>query len=187
MRRRVDDDREMPRAISLPEWNYAATIAHGRTRPRPDSNEARRWIFTPARKPKKRLKTRRHFLYSVAIKSIDAARVRQCADDYARRLLADHPDVEEIIIFGSFANDTYAPGSDLDVFHCSKSCHPARARACRRVPAREFSGSGGRVSFHPSGNRSALFVAIACRGEEKPMAICEVMEWSFCSSDPLLP
>jgi predicted nucleotidyltransferase len=37
-------------------------------------------------------------------------------DEYAGGLLATHPEVEEIIVFGSFENDTYAPGSDLDVF-----------------------------------------------------------------------
>jgi predicted nucleotidyltransferase len=37
-------------------------------------------------------------------------------DKYARELLATHSEVEEIIVFGSFENNTYAPGSDLDVF-----------------------------------------------------------------------
>jgi len=37
-------------------------------------------------------------------------------DDYAAQLLATNPAVEEIVVFGSFADDTYAPGSDLDVF-----------------------------------------------------------------------
>jgi predicted nucleotidyltransferase len=37
-------------------------------------------------------------------------------DDYAATLLATNAAVDEIIVFGSFAEDTYAPGSDLDVF-----------------------------------------------------------------------
>jgi predicted nucleotidyltransferase len=37
-------------------------------------------------------------------------------DDYAAKLLAANAAVEEIIVFGSFAEDRYAPGSDLDVF-----------------------------------------------------------------------
>lgn len=37
-------------------------------------------------------------------------------DEYAARLLAGHPEVEEVVVFGSFADGTYAPGSDLDVF-----------------------------------------------------------------------
>jgi predicted nucleotidyltransferase len=37
-------------------------------------------------------------------------------DEYAARILVTNPAVEEIVVFGSFENDTYAPGSDLDVF-----------------------------------------------------------------------
>jgi predicted nucleotidyltransferase len=51
--------------------------------------------------------------------------VRRAVDDYAKRLLAARPDVEEIIVFGSFATGTYVPGSDLDLFiiltHSDKS------------------------------------------------------------------
>jgi len=36
-------------------------------------------------------------------------------DDYAARLLDACPEVEEIVVFGSFANGNYAPGSDLDL------------------------------------------------------------------------
>lgn len=53
---------------------------------------------------------------SVRIFSVDAAAVRHGMDEYACDLLAKHPEVEEVIVFGSFENDTYAPGSDLDVF-----------------------------------------------------------------------
>lgn len=35
-------------------------------------------------------------------------------DRYAAVLLA-RPDVEEVVVFGSFEKGTYAPGSDLDV------------------------------------------------------------------------
>jgi uncharacterized protein len=35
-------------------------------------------------------------------------------DAYAARLLA-RPEVDEVVVFGSFERDTYAPGSDLDV------------------------------------------------------------------------
>ncbi len=37
-------------------------------------------------------------------------------DEYARRLLAARPEIEEIVVFGSFEAGNYAPGSDLDVF-----------------------------------------------------------------------
>jgi predicted nucleotidyltransferase len=55
-------------------------------------------------------------LSSVEIKSVDAGLVRQRMDEYASAILAGHPEVEEVVVFGSFANGTFAPGSDLDVF-----------------------------------------------------------------------
>ncbi len=36
-------------------------------------------------------------------------------DAWAARLLADRADVQEIVVFGSFEQETWAPGSDLDV------------------------------------------------------------------------
>lgn len=69
---------------------------------------------------------------SVEIKSVDAALVRRCADEYAARLLATRADVEEVIVFGSFADETYAPGSDLDVFIVLETAdRPVR----HRIPA----------------------------------------------------
>ena len=53
---------------------------------------------------------------SVKIISIKATKVRRHVDDYARELLASRPEAEEIIVFGSFENDTYAPGTDIDLF-----------------------------------------------------------------------
>lgn len=50
------------------------------------------------------------------IKSVDETLVRRCVDEYAQELLSSNPDVEEIVVFGSFANGTYAPGSDVDIF-----------------------------------------------------------------------
>ena len=37
-------------------------------------------------------------------------------DQYAARLLASHVEIEEIVVFGSFAKGNYAPGSDIDLF-----------------------------------------------------------------------
>ncbi|MFQ5601147.1 MAG: nucleotidyltransferase domain-containing protein [Candidatus Krumholzibacteriia bacterium] len=51
---------------------------------------------------------------SVEVKSIDSEAVRRATDAWAHRLLGDHPEIEEIVVFGSFARGTYAPGSDLD-------------------------------------------------------------------------
>jgi HEPN domain-containing protein len=72
--------------------------------------------FYRTRKQAMRSQTRRQSLSSVEIKSVDALEVRRQMNEYAGALLASHPEVEELIVFGSFANGTYAPGSDLDVF-----------------------------------------------------------------------
>ncbi len=52
---------------------------------------------------------------SVEIKLVDEARVRRCIKEFAESLLAANSEVEEVVVFGSFADGTYAPGSDLDV------------------------------------------------------------------------
>jgi len=70
-------------------------------------------------------------LDSVEIKSVDAVRVRRCMDEYAAELLAKNLAVKEIVVFGSFAADTYAPGSDLDVFIILDS---AQKRPRDRIP-----------------------------------------------------
>jgi predicted nucleotidyltransferase len=54
-------------------------------------------------------------LSSVVVRSIDPDGVRRAADVWATRLLDLRPEVEEIVVFGSFARGTFAPGSDLDV------------------------------------------------------------------------
>ena len=52
---------------------------------------------------------------SVVIKSVDITAVRCAIDAYAQRLLEARPDVDEIIVFGSFTKGTYSPGSDVDL------------------------------------------------------------------------
>ena len=72
---------------------------------------------------------------SVVVKSVDYAAVRREMDGYARRLLATRPDVEEIIVFGSFEKGNYAPGSDLDVFIIlTRSDRPVRERIPELLP-----------------------------------------------------
>ena len=72
---------------------------------------------------------------SVEIKSVDVERVRHCMDDFAARLLATNSAVEEIVVFGSFANEKYAPGSDLDVFIIlSQADKPVRDRVPQFLP-----------------------------------------------------
>ena len=52
----------------------------------------------------------------VVVKSVDEGAVRRAMDAYGALLLAAHPEVEEIVVFGSFAAGAWAPRSDLDVF-----------------------------------------------------------------------
>lgn len=52
-------------------------------------------------------------------------------DEFAARTLAERPEVEEIVVFGSFENGTWAPGSDIDVFVVLSS---AREPVRERVP-----------------------------------------------------
>jgi predicted nucleotidyltransferase len=74
-------------------------------------------------------------LRGVVVKSIDAGAVRRATDAYAARLLAAWTEIEEIVVFGSFAEGTWAPGSDLDVFLVlSHSDLPIRDRIPRYLP-----------------------------------------------------
>jgi predicted nucleotidyltransferase len=58
-------------------------------------------------------------------------------DDYAERLLETWAEIEEIVVFGSFEQGTYAPGSDLDVFLIlSHSEQPVRDRLRALLPER---------------------------------------------------
>lgn len=82
---------------------------------------------------------RRRSLSSVKIISVDAAKVRQRVDEYARELLATCAEVEEIIVFGSFENETYAPGSDLDLFIVLREADDSpRDRIARFLPAKSL-------------------------------------------------
>lgn len=79
--------------------------------------------------------TRRRSLSGVVVKSIDAGAVRRAMDAYAARLLTMWPEIEEIIVFGSFAEGNWAPGSDLDVFLIlSHGGLPVRDRVPRYLP-----------------------------------------------------
>ena len=56
-------------------------------------------------------------------------------DAYAAWLLNRHPEVEEVVVFGSFERGTWAPGSDLDVFvRLSSADRPIRERITRLLP-----------------------------------------------------
>lgn len=61
-------------------------------------------------------------------------------DEYARELLATHSEIEEIVVFGSFENDTYVPGSDLDVFIVLRAAKDSpRDRVPRFMPKKSLS------------------------------------------------
>jgi len=74
-------------------------------------------------------------LSGVVVKSVDDRAVRRAMDAYATRLLADHPEIEEVVVFGSFAEGNWAPGSDLDIFIVlSGSSVPVRERIPALLP-----------------------------------------------------
>jgi hypothetical protein len=74
-------------------------------------------------------------LSSVLVKSVDPEKIRRSVDEYARRLFAEHPEVEEIVVFGSFAKENYAPGSDVDILIVlSDSDRPFRDRIPGLLP-----------------------------------------------------
>jgi hypothetical protein len=73
----------------------------------------------------------------VEIKSIDKARVKAATDVWAADLLQRRPDILEIVVFGSFEQDTYVPGSDLDVFVLlERADQPVRDRIPDLLPGR---------------------------------------------------
>ena len=53
---------------------------------------------------------------TVEIKSIDENRVKRAVDEYAAELFFEHPEVLQVVVFGSFVTRTFAPGSDVDIF-----------------------------------------------------------------------
>src|SRR3990167_4864548 len=129
---------------------------------RTDSSAARRPISTRPPKPVARPPMRSGSLSGVVVKSIDKAAVRRAVDAYAAELL-QRPEVEEVVVFGSFETDTYAPGSDLDVLIVLRvSALPIHDRAAHYrggalpVPLDLF-------PFTRSGERQPLAVPPRCK------------------------
>lgn len=52
---------------------------------------------------------------SVVVKSIDFEAIRRQTAEFACHLLETRPEVEEVVVFGSFPRGTYSPGSDIDI------------------------------------------------------------------------
>ena len=62
---------------------------------------------------------------SVRIFSVDVAAVHRAMDEYARALLAKHPEVEEVIVFGSFADEpTHQEAILMFLSYCEKRAIP---------------------------------------------------------------
>lgn len=57
----------------------------------------------------------RQFLDGVEILSVDANNIRKSLQGIAKRIKAEHPEVMEIILFGSFSKKDYTPYSDIDI------------------------------------------------------------------------
>ena len=72
---------------------------------------------------------------TVAVTYFDKAGVRKATEGLARDLGARHPEVEEVILFGSVAWGTPVPGSDVDLMLVlSESDRPFPDRIGRYVP-----------------------------------------------------
>ena len=72
---------------------------------------------------------------TVAITYFDRHGVRKAAEALARELAARHPEVEEVVLFGSVAWGTPVPGSDVDLLLVlSGSDRPFMHRIARYVP-----------------------------------------------------
>ena len=52
---------------------------------------------------------------TVAVTYFDRDGVRRAVDEYVRGLAARHPELEEVVLFGSLASGTPVPGSDVDL------------------------------------------------------------------------
>jgi predicted nucleotidyltransferase len=76
-------------------------------------------------------------LSSVFIKSLDEAEIRRAVDAYASTLFAGVPEVEEVVVFGSFATGRWAPGSDVDVLVVlSQATQPVHERVAALLPGK---------------------------------------------------
>jgi uncharacterized protein len=74
-------------------------------------------------------------LSSVVIKSIDRRVIEQAVREYTAELQANHPEIEQIIWFGSWVGGLPTPGSDVDLcLILSDSDKPFRERIPDYLP-----------------------------------------------------
>ena len=91
---------------------------------------------------------------------------------YARDLLESHPEVEEVIVFGSFENDTYAPASDLDVFVVLREASDSpRDRVPRFLPHKSLEVPVDVFAFTRA--------EIAGRCDSPPLAAVKKSRWRY--------
>ena len=74
-------------------------------------------------------------LSTVKVTYFDNEAVRRAVDEYARALSERHPELEEVILFGSLVRGTAVPGSDVDLMLIlSGSDRPFRERIPEFLP-----------------------------------------------------
>jgi predicted nucleotidyltransferase len=118
-------------------------------------------------------------LRGVIVKSVDEGAVRRAMDAYAAALLEAHPEIEEIVVFGSFAEGRWAPGSDLDVFVVlSRSATPVRERIPDLLPGRFPVG----VDLFPYTREE-----IAARGPSALLDAVARSRWRYGRGRPAVP
>jgi predicted nucleotidyltransferase len=77
----------------------------------------------------------RPFLNSVVIKSANRAEISQAVASYVTRLREQHPEIEQVIWFGSWVSGLPTPGSDVDLcLVVSSSDQPQQDRAPGYLP-----------------------------------------------------
>jgi predicted nucleotidyltransferase len=79
--------------------------------------------------------TRRPSLNSVVVKSANRQEITQAVTRYVARLRAEHPEVEQVLWFGSWVTGLPTPGSDVDLcLILSSSDKPLRDRIPDYLP-----------------------------------------------------
>ena len=68
---------------------------------------------------------------SVKVVFADKANVLRQVKDYAKKLKRTNPNIERVGYFGSYANDTYGPASDVDLLIILRQ---SKKRFLNRIP-----------------------------------------------------
>ncbi len=60
---------------------------------------------------------------TVRVTYFDRDTVRRALDEYVRAITARHPEIEEVVLFGSLVTGTPVPGSDVDLLIIMSDCN----------------------------------------------------------------